>query len=172
MSQPTPAELLQILDREANRAAIRSIHEQATALQTAYDTTLHQIETVALPPVRRHGLRAQGRKAWASEVRHLLKELKITGISVTAPNYSMASSITIRLPRNEWEGKHKATHDEIEVHERGKDCWLGFGTYCPFCKRERQVKDRLETIILAAYPDLADRSDLQSDYFDSCFTIE
>ncbi len=33
MTQPTPAELLQILDREANRHAIDSLNEQAAVLQ-------------------------------------------------------------------------------------------------------------------------------------------
>lgn len=124
-----------------------------------YNDTLTQIENAPLPPVRRHGLRAQGRKAWASEVRHLLKELKITGISVTAPNYSMASSITIRLPQDTTE-EHEPEHTRLEAEERAKaGPYRGMVQVCPFCKRERRAKDKLEAI-------------LQSDSFNFCFTIE
>ncbi len=131
-----------------------------------YNTTLNQIESAPLPEFRAR-IRQWPRKEWAEEIRSLLKYLGIKGISVTAPNYSMASSINIRLPAmpTEYAPEHEDLHYKLWC--KGKA-----GIECPDCARRQEAKKKLAAIILAAFPDLADRSDLQSDHFDYCFTIQ
>jgi len=106
-------------------------------------------------------MRQRTRKEWAAEIRNLLKRLGISHISVTAPNYSMAQSVNIRTPQFiPWEGEHKELHDKI-----------GYSNACDICKRENAAKRKLEEIILAAFPDLEDRSNSQIDHFDYCLSI-
>jgi hypothetical protein len=42
---------------------------------------------------------------------------------------------------------------------------------CPRCQRRHVATLRLTSLILAAYPDLDDRSDSQVDHFDYCLSI-
>jgi hypothetical protein len=119
-------------------------------------------------------IRSLTRKEWAHEVKNLFKSLGLGWVSVTAPSYSMASSIHIHFHTDEpWEhSAHKAKHKEIDELQRGAHEWFGYGTYCPWCKLEWAAHHKLEQIILAAFPDLDDRSDSQSDHFDSCLSIQ
>ena len=126
-------------------------------------------------PAFRANIRSLSRKEWAKQVKSLLKSLGLGFVSVTAPSYSMASSIHIRFHQDEgpWEGgEHEKLHAEINQRERDGYEWLGYGNYCPHCKQQWQAHQRLEKIILAAFPDLDDRSDSQSDHFDSCLSIQ
>ncbi len=131
-----------------------------------YNDTLKQIESAPIPEFRGR-IRQWPRKEWAAEIRCLLKSLHIKGVSVTTPNYSMASSVDIRLPNypNEDADSHMALHEQL--WRAGKN-----GTECPDCARRWQAKEKVKSIILAAFPDLDDRSDTQSDYFDFCFTVQ
>lgn len=104
-------------------------------------------------PVIRDALRSKGRRARAQAIRALLKDLRIPAVSVTAPSYSMAQSIDIALPR--------VSHEHCGTEYRD----------CPRCQRRYVARERLEKLILAAYPDLNDRSDLMTDHFDYCLSI-
>lgn len=140
--------------------------------QELHPEVLDQIERAPIPAVRHAAMRQRTRKEWAGEVRNLFKDLGIKHVSVTAPNYSMASSIHIDTPRFfAWEGDHEKRHAEIDHQERARGEWMGYGHYCEFCKRSQEAKRKLEKIILAAFPDLDDRSETQSDYFDFCLSI-
>jgi len=126
-------------------------------------------------PAFRANIRDRARKEWSKEVRKLLKSIGLGFVSVTTPSYSMASSIDIRFHQDEGfrEGSaHEAQHVQIDRSERGSNIWHGYGYYCPYCQQQWQAHQRLEKIILAAFPDLDDRSDSQSDYFDSCLSIQ
>lgn len=85
----------------------------------------------------------------------LLKSLGVKGVSVTAPNYSMASSIDIRLPRRD-------------------DCVGADGYYDNATEGSRangRVRDKFNEILARAFPRHDDRSDAQSDHFDFKFSI-
>jgi hypothetical protein len=102
-----------------------------------YDTIL----TTGITAQARIGLRQESRKARAAAIRSLFKRLGLKGISVTAPNYSMAQSVDITFP---------VRHCTNEVHQDySKNL-----TDCADCTRVQEAKHHLETIILGAYPDL------------------
>jgi hypothetical protein len=126
---------------------------------------LSTILKTQLPTVKNHNLRSATRKEWAAEVRKLLKSLNINGVSVTTPSHSMAQAIQISLP-DELDNsiEHQKLHDELWKQNRP-------GTDCPQCGQRWNARKHLEAIILAAFPDLDDRSDLQSDCFDYCLSF-
>lgn len=118
---------------------------------------LRAILDAPLPAMRRADLRRQERKEWAKAVRKLMKDMGLVGVSVTTPSYSMASSIEVRLP-------------EAAAHERGWQSGHDFAT-CPTCQQRNRAERRIVDIIVAAFPDMRDRSDYQSDYFDFALSI-
>jgi hypothetical protein len=111
------------------------------------------------------------RKEQSAKVRAAFKALGLTGISVTTPNYSMASSIQISLPRTDWE-THEPIHTPLEAIERQKDEYNGMVQVCPVCKESWMAHVAIERIILAMFPDMDNRSDSQTDYSDFAFTID
>ena len=117
-----------------------------------------QILGTELPTVINPNFRKESRKTWAQGVRALFKSLGFKGISVTAPNYSMASSIRISFPSS---GCQNPIHNE--PYSRYLDCAL--------CAKERAAKQKAVAIILAAFPDLDNRSDSQTDHFDYCLSV-
>lgn len=131
------------------------------------ETTVFQaILNTKLPAVHNSHLRQASRKEWAQAVRKLFKELGLTGISVTTPSYSMASSIQISLPsvENSNSDEHVKLHDDLWREGRP-------GTDCPKCKERQQAREHLENVILTAFPDLDNRSDITTDYFDYCLSF-
>ena len=134
--------------------------EAVPTIQPQFDAILN----VPLPAFRAN-IRHQTRKEWAAAVRKLFKDLKLTGISVTTPSYSMAQSIHISIPDLIVD---RITHDRIhdEIWSRG-----GHAIDCPDCAKRWNAHNRIEEIVLAAFPDLGDRSDSQSDHFDYCLSI-
>jgi hypothetical protein len=87
-----------------------------------------QILAIEMPAVVNPDFRKESRKAWAAGIRTLFKQIGLKGISVTAPRYSMAQAIDIRLPRD----INCAKRDELD--------------------RRRRAKEHLTRIVLAAYP--------------------
>jgi hypothetical protein len=116
--------------------------------------THHRILTVQIPSVVNPALRDSERKVIAAEIRKLLKALGIKKVSVTAPNYSVAQCVGIDLPY--------LPHDDHPSID-----WPS----CPVCSMHRAAVYRLEVILLSAFPDLDDRSDVLSDYFDFRFLV-
>ncbi len=117
-----------------------------------------QILATELPAVINPAFRKESRKTWAVGVRALFKRLGLKGISVTAPRYSMAQSIDIGFP---WRSCTDPVHADFSKNNSD----------CADCSRVWKAKNHVEKIILAAYPDLDNRSDLQSDYFDYCLSV-
>ena len=117
---------------------------------------LRAILDCPLPAIVSPSLRRESRKVWAAEVRKLLRSLGIKGVSVTAPNYSMASSIDIHIPAAAEHDRGAAGHEYLS---------------CPTCGQHTRAEKKIRDIILAAFPDLNDRSESQSDYFDFCLSI-
>jgi hypothetical protein len=106
------------------------------------------------------------RKEQARLVRELFKRLGIRGLSVTAPNYSMASTVHINLPN---------FHADFTGYaEFQNETWSCIPSSCPvkICDKARcACRTALDSILLRAFPNHGDRSDVQSDYFDSCWSI-
>lgn len=123
------------------------------------------------PPTFVANIRDLSRKEQSKHVRALFKSLSLTGISVTTPNYSMASSISISLPRQPWDGEHETTHTTLEAIERAKEYYGGMVQVCPWCKESYEAHKAIERILLAAFPDTGNRSDSHSDYHDYVYSI-
>lgn len=123
--------------------------------KATYNETLDSIEAAPTPEVLDPAMRDNTRKDWAKAVRVLYKTLGVKGVSVTAPNYSMASSIHIQI-----------SVDDGHEHTGGVEY-----TNCLICKRYGKAKAKLEALVLAAYPDLDDRSDSMTDYFNFCLMV-
>ena len=117
---------------------------------------LQKIIDTPTPSVVNPSLRKKRRKAWASEIRRLLKRLGVKNVSVRTPNYSMASSVAITLPPAEDHDRSSNGHD--------------FAT-CPLCQQRNQAREAIERVILGAFPDLNDRSEYVSDSFDFCLSV-
>lgn len=125
--------------------------------QLLANEVIASIEAAEMPKVATLHMRRQPRKTWAPAVRELLKGLGIRHVSVTTPSYSMASTISIRVPG--------FSHDHDE-----RSAATAYRT-CPRCQRRHAAVARLERLILAAFPDLNDRSDMMTDHFDYCLSI-
>ena len=123
---------------------------------------LQVIINAPLPKPTGQAMRHAPLKEQSKAVRGLLKSMRLTGVSVTTPTYSMASSISISLPHER--------HDHREIDERG-GAYQPYGVTCPLCAHRIAAEKKIEKIILAAFPDLDDRSEYVSDYFDYCLSI-
>jgi hypothetical protein len=118
---------------------------------------LYAILRADLPSVRNPDLRKERRTVWAKAIRRLLADLGIKGVSITTPHYSMAHSIDVKLPAG-------TPHDRGAADHEYRDC--------PMCQERNRAQDRITQIILAAFPDLDDRSDSMTDYFDFCLSVD
>ena len=97
------------------------------------------------------------RKEQAKMARELFKSLGLKGISVTTPNYSMAQTVEVRLPRRR----------DYVLDDSGFIC----RQLCEASKANHEAESRVESILLAAFPQHDDRSDIQTDYFDRCWSL-
>jgi hypothetical protein len=99
------------------------------------------------------------RKEQARLARHLFGKLGLRGISVTAPNYSMAQAVDVRLP---------VRRDFTCLSPSGDVEW----ERDPAAQANRVARERVEAILLAAFPNSEDRSDTQSDHFNYRWSIQ
>lgn len=128
--------------------SIESTTEQDT-VAALFLEKLEMINLVTLRDISPISYERNGnRVARAREVRKFFKELGIKGCSVTAPNYSMASTIEIRSPRFQYVPENPTLNS-----------------------RNTRIRTLLETVLIAAYPNTQNRSDSMTDYYDSCWSI-
>ena len=131
---------------------------------TPIHPTLLLIETANLDAVPVFLLdRSATRKVQAAAARALFKQLGLKGISVTAPNYSMASMVHVNLPRTEASKEMIAEWNASEFQSET--------AYGRLRSREHEAHRKLGQILAKAFPNHLDRSDVMSDYFDSCWSI-
>jgi hypothetical protein len=138
---------------------------------TASDTLADRLEQIDIATVPVHALqRSAPRTVQAAAARSLFRSLGLRGISVTAPRYSMAHSVDVRIPResdahdqDRWPHDHSACCPDGEHTEENR---------CRVCARESWVRQRIEAILDLAFPNHRDRSDSQSDHFDFCWSID
>ena len=109
-------------------------------------------------PVPNVGRRAS-RKELAAAARALFKRLAIRGVSVTAPNYSMAQAVDVAVP----------CRDDYTVRDPdGSVDWPND----PAARANVAARDKVEQILLRAFPGTEDRSDSRTDYFDYRWSIQ
>jgi len=106
------------------------------------------------------------RKEQARLARELFKKLGLKGISVTTPSYSMASSVDVRVPT--------ITKTEADYGEHKHACFSDMPDTVPAKMKntlEWEAKKHVQHILTLAFPKHDDRSDYQSDHFDSKWSL-
>jgi len=133
--------------------------------------TLTQIFSVNLDKVPVMSTdRSIRRKEQAKLCRELFKRLGIKGVSVTAPNYSMAQAVDVKIPG--YMG-HDSEYFYNGVDYRGQS-FADMPDNVPAKIRNQthwSAAKKLETVLLRAFPNHDDRSDLQSDYFNYKWSV-
>jgi hypothetical protein len=166
--------VLSRLNKETEKMTRELTIDRKEKIMTTLNLKYQQIIDTPIPAFIAN-IRHEPRKVWAKQIKLLLRSLGLGFVSVTSPHGCSTVSVRFHDPQEyeHWEGsEHEKKHAEIDEQQRGARQWLGYGHYCPWCQQRWGAHQRLEAIILAAYPDLNDHSDLQSDYFDFCFSVE
>jgi hypothetical protein len=96
------------------------------------------------------------RKQQAALARQLFRGLGLKGISVTTPTYSMASTVKVEMPER----------DDYDLDAHG---FMVPG--CDAAVANTQARQRMLSILLAAFPRHDDRSETMSDYYDYCWSV-
>lgn len=133
--------------------------------------TFEQIDAVKLErvPIMARD-RSIPRKDQAKLARELFKKLGIQGLSVTTPNYSMAQGVDVRVP----EIPREPGDYLFEGVDYNNHCFSDMPEAVParakHLKRWQAIR-KIDAILKLAFPNHDDRSDSQSDYFDSCWSV-
>ena len=122
------------------------------------------VDLSAVPVVCRD--RHISRKEQARLARELFKRLGFKSISVTTPNYSMASSVDVCVPH---EPKPDMTGFEQFEHCTYSDMPNDVPIKAAMLRRSAAVQ-KIDAILDAAFPAHNNRSDYQTDYFDYCWS--
>lgn len=160
------------MTRNANSTATKYVTQEGTGVAALYVqhpvAGLAGVNEAAIPVMSRD--RSIPRKEQAALARKLFKQLGLKGISVTAPNYSMAQSVNVNLPR-------------IPVQDSDFVCdGVDYSNHSysdmPADCRARQISRanyaaemKVGEILARAFPNHDDRSDSMTDYFDYCWSI-
>ncbi len=156
--EPAPRPTLALVGEEP-APAVRVEPEPAAVVAApgGGPSPLARILATPLPGFRAN-IRRVDRTDRAAMIRSLFKHLGLKGISVTTPSYSMASGNKVTIPP-------AAEHDRDRPsgHEN---------VTCPHCREHVAARRHVRALILAAFPDLDDRSDYQSDYHDNPLSID
>ena len=137
----------------------------ATYTPPALYAQINAIDLSSVPVMSRD--RMIERKEQARLARDLFRRLGLRGISVTAPNYSMAQSVHVRVPNSPHPGF--AGFEQFE-----HDTYSTMPAEVPAKQHMRAhyaASEQLEKILEAAFPQHDNRSDYQTDHFDYCWSI-
>lgn len=150
-------------------------------------TAIMSVNLDAVPVVTRD--RFISRKDQAKLARDLFKRLGIKGVSVTAPRYSMARSVDVNVPRlpttqADYLLVCPTCHDPVGVgscptcHGDGRDysndTFSDMPDAVPAKLKHRthwNALQKVEAILLRAFPNHDDRSDYQTDYFNYKWSV-
>lgn len=108
--------------------------------------------------------RDEGRKELAKQAKKLLTSLGIKGVSVTAPNYSMAQSVHVKIPSVSV--KKRNDSDYRSFSEMGEDEAPRVANTL-----RHRASVYVEQILMAGFPNTDNRSDTNTDYFDYIWSI-
>jgi len=131
-------------------------------------STIMNVDLACVPVVSND--RSMPRKARSAAARKLLRQLGIKGVSVTAPNYSMAHTVDVR-PANYPLPEGAFLLDGVDYQHRTYSDMPGTVPAKALHLARWEACKKLETILLKAFPNHDDRSDYQTDYFDHCWSI-
>lgn len=125
-----------------------------TETQKAIDlhAALEKIDLATIPVISRDRCLA----------RKLLRSLKLAGISVTAPNYSMCMHCEVRLPKRD-------DYPTLSNDEHGFPK-VDFAND-PVAAENQKARTKVQQILALAFPNHDDRSDSMTDYFDAKWTV-
>ena len=125
-------------------------------MQTIFAADLEKVKVISTD-------RHLPRKQQAALARQLFKALGIKGVSVTTPNYSMAQAVDVRIkadaPQAETFG---CTLRELPADHPVR----------VFYETKNAARLKLQEILARAFPCHDDRSELQTDYFDYCWSVD
>ncbi len=136
-----------------NTNAIAVDNETAKAI--SFQTALELVNLAAIPVMTKN--RHIPRKEQAALARELFKRIGIKGVSVRTPNYSMASSVDVFIPR-----RCDYVFNEYRQVEYASD---------PASIANQSARGTILAILAAAFPNHDDRSEYVSDYFDFCWSV-
>lgn len=128
----------------------------ATEAAKAFHARLFAIHLSEIPVMTAD--RQCGRKETARLLRALLSRLKIKGVSVTAPNYSMAQAVDVRLP-----SRRDVEFEDEQRHRKNPEAEAN--------KANHLASEKFRELLAIAFPHHDDRSDSQSDYFDYKWSV-
>jgi hypothetical protein len=129
---------------------------------------LAAIDPAAVPVVCTD--RHVARKYQATLARELFKALGLKGISVTTPNYSMAHVVDVSIPSL----PHLPGDYLYDGRNYENDSYSDMPAAVPARAKSlarHAASLKVGEILAYAFPNHDDRSDSQSDYFDSCWSI-
>jgi hypothetical protein len=129
-------------------------NEQETALALHKRLAEIDLTTIAVLTTDRHCARKESAKL----ARQLFSSLKIKGVSVRTPNYSMAMSVDIRMPKR----------SDYVLDAGGM---IADAPSDPACIANREAEEKLEAILAVAFPNHDNRSDTQTDHFDYKWSV-
>lgn len=109
-----------------------------------------------------HIQRYDPRTETAKQVRRTLRAMGIRGVRVTTPRYSMAQGLDIAFAGDDHTPDACGQWDSV-YREHDRDC--------PRFWRWHLADQRIEALLIRAFPNLDNRSDSQTDYFDAYFHI-
>lgn len=152
------------MERQKPGTKPTSEYKTAAAKFAEFTKQVAAVDLAAVPVMSKD--RCIPRKEQAKLARELFKSLGIKGISVTTPNCSMAQSVDVRLPRID-------SDDPVHDHSAHPHNWKATADErCPVCEARRNASEKVEKILLAAFPNHDNRSDSMTDYFDYCWSVD
>lgn len=152
---------LALLDAPA-RPALRLVKTEPAPAPAPAPADSEAVRTIEAAQVPAAPLRTDARRMTQTErsaaLRALLKSLGVKGVSVTSARGSMCYWSHIRFDGV----PHPPVANWCEHNSR----------VCDVCQRNNAAERKVHRIVLAAYPDLDDRSDSQTDHFDFVYTVD
>lgn len=130
---------------------IQTEQEKAIALHKR----LSEIDIATVPVMSLD--RGISRKDQAKLARELFRQLGLRDISVTAPNYSMAQSVDVSIPKRR---DYVFDYHGFVVHGDAA------------ATMNKESRKSILAILLQAFPNHVDRSDIQLDHFDSKWSVK
>ena len=110
----------------------------------------------AKTPTSFEKIRSLTQKERSAKIRNMLRAAGVKGVSVTSATGSMCYWTHVRFAQLEHPAGTNWDHNRLE---------------CSTCRVNQQAVRTLESLILAAFPDMGDRSDSMVDHFDFVFTV-
>jgi hypothetical protein len=141
-------------ERDAGKRMRRYMEKAMKTPEQKAQEAIESVHAAAMPGIINPKLRHDGMAARTLAIRNMLKLQGVKGVSVRKATGSMCFWTYVDLPR--------VPH----THYAGQS-W----DICATCQRDQRAKEKVEQMILSAFPDLDDRSDGMTDHSDFVFMV-